>query len=282
MALSVFTQLRGDPEKAESLMQEAIDAFQEIGCRFEAAFAQGVTGWLLHDQGRFAESRSAGEESAQILEDLAREQDSMIGTSLWLSAAEMHLGLHERARERLQSYLPMLGLANKVGVGLAHLYLAELDMVTGAYSQAEALLRQSLPELRARPAQVCEVLSALACDALKRGQKAQARGYVVEAMRNASDPDHWEIKPPVHPLTAAVLFLRDEGQVERAVELWALASRYPFVHNSQWFHEIAGRDILAAAEDLPPEVVEAARERGRARDLWETARELLEELERDR
>ena len=30
---------------------------------------------------------------------------------------------------------------------------------------------------------------------------------------------------------------------------------------------------------MPPEVVAAAQERGRARDLWETARELLEELE---
>ena len=62
------------------------------------------------------------------------------------------------------------------------------------------------------------------------------------------------------------------------MELYALASRYAFVANSQWFEDVAGRHITAAAESLPPEVVVAAQERGRARDLWETARELLGEL----
>jgi hypothetical protein len=39
------------------------------------------------------------------------------------------------------------------------------------------------------------------------------------------------------------------------------------------------RQIAAVAETLPPEVAAAAQERGRARDLWQTAEELLKELE---
>ena len=58
------------------------------------------------------------------------------------------------------------------------------------------------------------------------------------------------------------------------------SSRYPFVGRSRWFGDVVGKQIAAAAEGLPPEVVAAAQEWGQARDLWETARELLEELER--
>ncbi|MBN1933585.1 MAG: hypothetical protein JW934_02910, partial [Anaerolineae bacterium] len=70
----------------------------------------------------------------------------------------------------------------------------------------------------------------------------------------------------------------DLGETERAVELYALASRYSVVANSRWFEDVAGKHIAAAAETLPPDVVAAAQERGRARDLWSTVEEVLEEL----
>jgi tetratricopeptide (TPR) repeat protein len=280
LELGAAANLRGQFERAERLTREMLDRFRKIGSRFDVSFGLACLGCLLHDQGRFAESRLASEEGAQLLDDLGRRQDSMMGTDLWLGAAEMHLGLHEQAQEHLESYLSMVAAADSsLGLGLVHLHLAEIAMVEGAHSQAQTLLRECLTELRNRPLLLCEVLSALACNALKMGQRAQARRYVVEALVIASDPDHLEIKPPVLRLTAVALLLCDEGQMERAVELWALASRHPFVHNSQWFHEIAGREIVAAAEALPPEVVAAAQQRGRAHDLWETAKELLSELE---
>ena len=70
----------------------------------------------------------------------------------------------------------------------------------------------------------------------------------------------------------------EAGKVERAVELYALASRYPMVENSRWFEDIAGRHIAAAAATLTPKVVEAAQERGRARDMDAIVAELLAEL----
>jgi hypothetical protein len=66
--------------------------------------------------------------------------------------------------------------------------------------------------------------------------------------------------------------------VTQAVELYALAWRYPVVSNSRWYEDIAGRELAAAAAGLPAEVAVAAQESGRARDLWNTARELLDEL----
>jgi hypothetical protein len=63
------------------------------------------------------------------------------------------------------------------------------------------------------------------------------------------------------------------------VELYALASRYPVTANSRWTEHTYGRRIAAIAAALPPEVVAAAQERGRTRDLDTTVTELLTELE---
>jgi hypothetical protein len=90
------------------------------------------------------------------------------------------------------------------------------------------------------------------------------------------------ILPVLHTLPAAALLLADRGEAERAVELYALASRHPVVANSRWFEDVAGRHIVAAAahpEGVPPELAVAAQERGRERDLWATLEELLTELE---
>jgi len=83
----------------------------------------------------------------------------------------------------------------------------------------------------------------------------------------------------LYALPAVALLLADRGEHERPVELVALASRYGFVANSHWFEEVAGRHIAAVAAALPPEVVAAAQERGRARDLNATVAELLRGLQ---
>ena len=53
-----------------------------------------------------------------------------------------------------------------------------------------------------------------------------------------------------------------------------------FIGRQQEIDEIAGDEIAAAAGELPPEVVEAAKARGRELDLWKTAKNLLVELEK--
>jgi hypothetical protein len=68
------------------------------------------------------------------------------------------------------------------------------------------------------------------------------------------------------------------GDIERAIELYALASRHPLVASARWFWDIAGQHIAVAAAALSPGVVSAAWERGRARDLDDLAQEVLIEL----
>ena len=79
-------------------------------------------------------------------------------------------------------------------------------------------------------------------------------------------------------LVGIALLLADEGETERAIELYALASRHPFVANSRWFDDVIGREIATIAATLPPDVVQTAKARGQTKDLWPTAADLIEEL----
>ena len=78
----------------------------------------------------------------------------------------------------------------------------------------------------------------------------------------------------LYALVGIALLTAEEGEAQRAVELYALAGKYPFVGESRWFADAFGHRIQAASACLPPATIEAARECGRYRDLWDTAEEL--------
>ena len=86
------------------------------------------------------------------------------------------------------------------------------------------------------------------------------------------------IFPIMFILCGIVLDFLENGEIERAVDLPALLWKYPVVANSQWFRDIAGQEIAAAVDNLSLEIAGELQERGRDRDIWETARELLDEL----
>jgi hypothetical protein len=109
------------------------------------------------------------------------------------------------------------------------------------------------------------------------GQSRQAERYLCETLQIGIDTRG--VYTILYILYAAVLLIADRGEVEKALELSALAERYPFVAKSCWFEDIAGRELSAAAKSLPPDVVATAQERGRERDLWQTAAELLAEFD---
>ncbi len=79
-------------------------------------------------------------------------------------------------------------------------------------------------------------------------------------------------------LPCAFLILVEEGKLERAVELFALASLYPFFTNSAFIQDLVREPFAALFRSLSPEVAAAAQQRGRLRDLWATIDELLVEF----
>jgi hypothetical protein len=82
----------------------------------------------------------------------------------------------------------------------------------------------------------------------------------------------------MYGLPVAALLLADQGAVERAVEVYACASRYGFVAKSRWFEDVAGQPLRTMAAPLPAEAVESAEEQGRSQDWDVMAAELFSEL----
>jgi hypothetical protein len=107
-------------------------------------------------------------------------------------------------------------------------------------------------------------------------RSTEAEQHLTEALHLAVEGRLW--LPLLRIMPGLALLLSDAGQIERAVELYALASRELHVANSRWFEDVVGRHIASASTALSSEVVDAAKARGRARDLWATAEELLAEL----
>ena len=74
------------------------------------------------------------------------------------------------------------------------------------------------------------------------------------------------------------LYLAKRGDIERAVEVYAMASKLPMVANSKWFPEVVEKEIVASCVNLSPEAIAAAKDRGKKADIFATVADLLEEL----
>jgi hypothetical protein len=140
------------------------------------------------------------------------------------------------------------------------------------------LFRESIAVLHeiGQQDEMCWAIAGLGYAARGLGQISEAWTLLYETLATAA-----EIRaffPLMLALPGIALLLADRGEVERAVGLYALASRYPLVANSRWFEDIAGKHVNAVSATLPPDVVKVVQKKGRARDLEATVVELLVEL----
>jgi tetratricopeptide (TPR) repeat protein len=157
--------------------------------------------------------------------------------------------------------------------------LGWLALAENAYVKAQALLEESVTIW-----QEIGTPTFLVWPLINLGYVARGLDNIPQARQHLSQALHSIVEigtflPLLFALPLAALLLADQGERERAIEVYALASRYPMVAKSRWFADVAGSHIAAVAATLPPEVVAAAQERGQARNLEATVAELLAELE---
>jgi tetratricopeptide (TPR) repeat protein len=153
-----------------------------------------------------------------------------------------------------------------------------IALARGAYRDAEILLEESVALCRQRGfvRDLGWSLALLGYTHWLLGDIARARAELLDVIRT-SVGQH-ELQPLLFATPAIALMLAEQGHQERAAELYALAWRYPLHANSQNSADMFGHRLDAVVAVLPPEIAEAAQTRGRARDLWATAQELLAEL----
>jgi predicted ATPase/predicted Ser/Thr protein kinase len=273
--LSITAWVTGRLEESERLAREGLAICQEIGDPQATALGLRGLGESLIRLGKFAESLPLLEKSRAAYDDLAFYFHS-VSVDLFSCEANAHLGRYERARSLGQAPLDFFrAVGFPWGIGFYFYAVSLAALGVGAYAEAQQSLLESISNFDAIGHRENKgwalALLGYTCRAL--GQPDQARRYVAEALQTWADIGAFF--PLIYALPAAALLLADRGEHERAVEVYALASRYGFVANSRWFEDVAGRYIAAAAAAMPPEVVAAAQERGRVRDLGATVAELL-------
>jgi DNA-binding SARP family transcriptional activator/predicted ATPase len=276
--LSAIAYRQGRLEEAESLIRESCAIPLAKESQAEQANRLSGSGWILAMLGQFLEGHSWLEDSVSIWDNLG-VSNMVAYMSVPLGFAKMHLGQYAEAGALAQAGLEAARQADDVGrTGFSRLILGWMALAKREYGEALACLQESAALSRAVVAedQVGETLALLGYAARGLDESEQARRYLCEALRIAAELGAF--LPVMFALPAVALLRADRGELEGAVELYRLASRYPFVANSRWFEDVAGRRIATVAASLPPEVVAAALERGLKGDLQATAAELMAEL----
>ncbi len=264
---------QGQLEQAEQLAQECTARYRETGD--QARIAKGLRDLAAPKLflGRFSEAGSLLEESIAIFSELGGSGD-LVFTNILLGAAKAQLGQYAQARTQGESALDLARkFEDRAGVGRTLVWLGRLALVEEADAGAQQLFRESVAIFRelGQKDQLSGALASLGHSARSLGNPTEARQYLVEALQTTIEIGAF--LPLLFAIPLAALLTADCGEKKRAVELYALASRYSFVANSCWCEDVFGRHISNLAGALPSDVVTAAQERGKTRDLWATAEE---------
>ena len=274
-ALSSVAFLQGRLGEAEQLIRQSAAIPLAGGSRAEIADRLSGEGWILGMLGSFEEGHRLLGQSVALWEELGVSKMAAI-IGIPLGFVRLHLGHYAQARELLTTGLRVareIGDRGRTAFGL--FLLSWVALAEGAQAEADELLQESealFQELGQRD-EVGQVHALSGYVALARGQDDQARCCLHHALQIGVDLQAF--LPVLFALPAVAWLAADAGQPEHAVELYALASRYPFVTRSRWFEDLVGRRIATAADGLPSAIFAAAQARGQAFDLWQTTQEVM-------
>jgi tetratricopeptide (TPR) repeat protein len=269
---------RGQFQEAERLIQESVTIERELGDRIHYAHGLSRLAHVSAWKGEFVKSLSLSEEGWSVLDELGASVQATNVLSQ-LGSAKAHLGQYDQAHVHLQQALALARVGGqRWAVGATLCFLGHVALAKEQYVDAQQRLRESADVFQKSGdrSDVGWPLALLAGAARGLGRLPTARERLCEALQVSAEIR--DVPTQMYALPVAALLLADLGEAERAVEIYALASRYGFVANSRLWEDIAGREIAALAATLPPDVVAAAQARGRARDLEATVKELLEGL----
>jgi len=214
---------------------------------YDAAFALGFLGHTLYRRGEYAEAMQCYEESLALFVKMG--QGYVIGRlHSHLGDAALALRQYESARQHHEQALSV-------------------------YKDIDVYWKEEHIDLGASWGVPVSVMS-LGDVALAGGSSRQASGHYWQALQMAMERPRNELY--LHLLLGPTKLWAQEGRVERAVEVAALAR-----HHSASVEETRTKadELLERLQaELPPEAYTAAEARGRTRDLETTLHELLVEL----
>lgn len=268
-------------DEAENLIRKSLAIYQELDNRFGLAEALIRSGQIHNLSGRFDKALTVYQENLQLFGERGNQYYIPFLLS-FCSQAHLHGGQYEEAHSLSEQALTLgRQIEHGYAIALALRMLGQVALTGADYATAETILQESAGILRTygQTGLLDELAFGLGLSSLALlglGKVNQAIQLLSEALTLSQGSR--ALWASISLLAAGSLLFIDRAQVERAVELYTLASSHPFVASSRWFEEVCGRHVAAAATALPAEVVERARRRGATLDWWGTLEKLQGEM----
>jgi predicted ATPase/transcriptional regulator with XRE-family HTH domain len=269
----------GQVDEAEVLARQSYTLHEELGDTADRAFGLGELGIILMYSGKYDEAYSVLRQSLELYQDLGNRAMSVYAQG-WLAVACLGTGQYEAARSLSQQALAQARELPGATSGLAFMlhYAGWVALTLGAYGEAGALLEESVALHRqaGSTGHYGWPLAQLGYTHWLLGDLGRAQAELLGLIETSARQHAF--LPLLLALPPIALILAEQGHNERAVELYTLAWRYPFLANAQGFIDSFGQRLDAVVAALPPSIAAAAQGRGRTLDLWETAVVLGAEL----
>jgi len=274
--LAWVTLHEGDYPTARQHFQDSLTIFRKVDSMQGIIGSLGGIGYVSWILGEYQQAKQYHQEMLELSTE--NGDQGGIARSLGDLAIDM-VGFkeYEEANRIFHESLVLYReIGNKHGMDDELGDLGELANAMGQYEQAAQFARESLSlsqELHGYDrAWSLRVLGEATCG---MGDLQQARKYIGMAMNQnlVSDRSKGSF---LLLLVSISRVLMSEGESERALELLALVIQHPA--SWQLAKDKATPLITQLETELPPDIVAAVRECGRARDLDSTIAELLGEL----
>jgi Tetratricopeptide repeat len=280
-ALSFEAQIvveAGATDEALNLAQRSHAIYEELGDTASRASGLARLGLIQVWSGLYPEAQRTLAASRALYDDLGDQMMAAYNTNR-LASATMGIGdlelAWEFATQSIDRSRAVLGSDEPQALWFGGM----IALIRGDVSEAARLLQASV--------ELCEQLgflrhgrwprSWLALTHWLQGRPTEAQAEHLAVLRAATEPH--DALSLLFTLLGIALIFAEQGAPERALELYALARQHPLIANNLAYTTFFGQRLEAASSALPREAVQAAQARGRQRDLWAAARELLAELE---
>lgn len=287
--LDYIHRRNGEFEKAERVARERLAIYETIGDPVTIAEGHTEIGYCLRFLGDFDKAETFLKKAMDVQKKLEIFSQFFIAAR-YLCSVKLDMGQYFQAYDLAQSALDWSGgklsgnfewgardsEARRLGITLTIQGMASLAL--GKVTEAEYLLQQSFEALLEIPPISITVYHhfLLGIVSLNMNQPKQAKGHIRVGLQKGLDISSYLVLIPA--LGAAALYLADQGDLERGIEIYALASRHPWIGKSRWYQDVIEEPLINLTASLSPEVIAAARKRGRERDIDKTVQELLAEL----
>jgi DNA-binding SARP family transcriptional activator/predicted ATPase/tetratricopeptide (TPR) repeat protein len=267
-------------EEATQLLSESLDIREAMGDHItDIATGPLDLGMTLTWIGRMAEANAIREETLALYE--AQGQPEQIALAhVRLATSKIHMGDFEAVIHHARLGLGLCRqVGNQRGAGLALWLLGWRALYDEEFDQAAAFLQESLDLMQQvkGAAEIGWILGLYAEVLRQQGKLIMARKYICDALHTVSGV--FGMVTILISCLAYMHLLADDGRLEKAIAIGSLLEKHPVTHQSRGSRELFVARLAEIRSMLSEDVAAAATACGRARDLYETADEVLAELE---